>query len=160
MQIGKNTAVAIEYTLTIDGGFVVDASEKGHPLWYLHGAGNIIPGLEKALAGLKVGDKRVVEVSPAEGYGTYEADRVHQVPKSRFPAGTYAIGDHVTATAPDGTEMDAKITAMDAKNYTLDFNHELAGKTLTFAITVAEVRAASKDELSHGHVHGPGGHHH
>jgi len=160
MQIGKNAAVAIDYTLTIDGGFVVDASEKGQPLWYLHGAGNIIPGLEKALAGLKAGDKKTVEVSPEEGYGAYDKDRVHQVPKNRFPAGSYAIGDHVTATAPDGAEMDAKITAMDAKNYTLDFNHELAGKKLTFAITVAEVRAASKDELAHGHVHGPGGHHH
>ena len=160
MQIGKNTAVAIEYTLTIDGGFVVDASEKGHPLWYLHGAGNIIPGLEKALDGLKVGDKKSVEVKPEEGYGTYQQDRVHQVPKNRFPQGNYTVGDHVTATSPDGTEMDAKITAMDAKNFTLDFNHELAGKTLNFAIVVAEVRAASREELQHGHVHGPGGHHH
>lgn len=160
MQIGKKSAVAIDYVLTIDGGFVVDASEKGHPLWYLHGADNIIPGLEKALDGLKAGDQKTVEVKPEEGYGPYHQDRVHQVPKNRFPAGTYNVGDHVTATAPDGTEMDAKITAMDGKNYTLDFNHELAGKTLTFKVTVAEVRAATKDELSHGHVHGPGGHHH
>lgn len=160
MQIGKNAAVAIEYTLTIDGGFVVDASEKGHPLWYLHGGGNIIPGLEKALTGLKVGDKKDVVVIPEEGYGPYLDDRVHQVPKNRFPTGTYNLGDHVTATAPDGTEMDAKITAMDGKNYTLDFNHELAGKTLNFAIVVAEVRTATKDELQHGHVHGPGGHQH
>jgi len=160
MQIGKKTAVAIDYKLTIEGGFVVDASEKGQPLWYLHGANNIIPGLEKALDGLKAGDKKTVTVSPEEGYGLREDSRVHQVPKNKFPAGGYAVGDHVTATAPDGNEMDARITAMDAKTYTLDFNHELAGKVLTFDITVAEVRAATKDEMHHGHVHGPGGHHH
>lgn len=160
MQIGKKSAVAIDYKLTIDGGFVVDASEKGHPLWYLHGAGNIIPGLEKELEGLKAGDKKTVVVKPEEGYGVREDARVHQVPKNKFPPGSYAVGDHVTATAPDGGEMDARITAMDAKTYTLDFNHELAGKTLNFEITVVEVRAATKDEQQHGHVHGPGGHHH
>ncbi len=160
MQIGKKTAVAIDYKLTIDGGFVVDASEKGQPLWYLHGANNIIPGLEKALDGLATGDKKTVVVAPEEGYGVRRDDHVHVVPKNRFPPGNYAVGDHVTATSPDGVEMDARISAMDAKNYTLDFNHELAGKTLTFDITVAEVRAASKEELQHGHVHGPGGHHH
>ena len=160
MQIGKKAAVAIDYKLTIDAGFVVDASEKGQPLWYLHGASNIIPGLEKALDGLKAGDKKTVTVSPEEGYGVREDSRVHQVPKNKFPPGSYAVGDHVIATAPDGGEMDARITAMDAKSYTLDFNHELAGKTLTFEITVAEVRAATKDEMTHGHVHGPGGHHH
>ena len=147
MQIAKKAAVAIDYKLTIDGGFVVDASEKGDPLWYLHGFSNIIPGLEKELDGLKLGDKKTVTVSPEEGYGTYEAERVQQVPKNRFPKGTYNVGDHVTATSPDGTEMDARITAMDGKNFTLDF-------------AVAEVRAASKEELAHGHVHGPGGHHH
>jgi FKBP-type peptidyl-prolyl cis-trans isomerase SlyD len=160
MQIGKKAAVAIDYKLTIDGGFVVDASEKGQPLWYLHGANNIIPGLESALDGLKAGDQKTVTVSPEEGYGVREDSRVHQVPKNKFPPGSYSVGDHVTATAPDGGEMDARITAMDAKSYTLDFNHELAGKTLTFEITVADVRPATKDELTHGHVHGPGGHHH
>jgi FKBP-type peptidyl-prolyl cis-trans isomerase SlyD len=160
MNIADKTAVAIDYKLTIDDGIVVDASEKGAPLWYLHGAGNIIPGLEKALTGLGVGDKKTVVVAPEQGYGTWEQHRVHVVPKSQFPAGSYSLGDHVVATAPDGTEMSARITAMDGKNYTLDFNHELAGKTLTFDIAVVEVRAASREEVAHGHIHGPGGHHH
>jgi FKBP-type peptidyl-prolyl cis-trans isomerase SlyD len=160
MQVGKKCAVAIDYKLTIDGGIVVDASEKGEPLWYLHGAGNIIPGLEKQLEGLSKGDKKTCVVPPEEGYGVYDKTRVHAVPKSQFPAGTYAIGDHIVATAPDGTEVPARISASDGKTYTLDFNHELAGKTLTFEITVADVRAATKDELKHGHIHGPGGHHH
>ena len=118
MQIGKKSAVAIDYKLTIEGGIVVDASEKGQPLWYLHGANNIIPGLEKALAGLKVGDKKTVVVDAAEGYGVREDARVHTVPKAKFPPGSYSVGDHVTATAPDGNEMDARITAMDGKTYT------------------------------------------
>ena len=160
MQVKKSCAVAIDYKLTIDDGIVVDASEKGEPLWYLHGAGNIIPGLEKHLEGLAKGDSKKVVVPPEEGYGTFEKDRIHSVPKSQFPAGNYTVGEHIVATAPDGTEVPARITATDAKTITLDFNHELAGKTLTFEITVAEVRAATKDELKHGHVHGPGGHHH
>jgi FKBP-type peptidyl-prolyl cis-trans isomerase SlyD len=160
VKIAKKTAVAIDYKLTIDGGIVVDASEKGHPLWYLHGEGNIIPGLERALDGLEPGAQKKVVVAPKDGYGVVDPSRIHQVPKDRFPAGQYNLGDVVTATAPDGSENDARITAMDAKTFTLDFNHELAGKELTFEITVAEVRAATKDELSHGHVHGPGGHHH
>lgn len=160
MQVGKKCAVALDYKLSIDDGTVVDASEKGHPLWYLHGAGNIIPGLEKALDGLNAGDKKTVVVKPEEGYGVYDATRVHQVPKTQFPKGTYNIGDHIVATAPDGNEVPARITGVDSKIITVDFNHELAGKTLTFDVTVAEVRSASKEELQHGHVHGPGGHHH
>jgi FKBP-type peptidyl-prolyl cis-trans isomerase SlyD len=160
MQIAKKCAVAIDYKLTIDDGIVVDASEKGEPLWYLHGAGNIIPGLEKHLEGMNPGESKKVTVSPEEGYGTYDKARVHPVPKAQFPQGNYTIGDHIIATAPDGTEVPARITAMDAKNITLDFNHELAGKTLTFEITVHEVREATKDEMKHGHIHGPGGHHH
>lgn len=160
MQVKKSCAVAIDYKLTIDDGIVVDASEKGQPLWYLHGAGNIIPGLEKQLEGLSPGDKKTVVVSPEEGYGTFDAARIHAVPKAQFPQGNYTVGEHIIATAPDGTEVPARITATDAKTITLDFNHELAGKTLTFDITVAEVRAATKDEMKHGHVHGPGGHHH
>lgn len=160
MQVGKKSAVAIDYKLTIEGGIVVDVSEKGHPLWYLHGANNIIVGLENALDGLKAGDKKIVVVEAEQGYGVREDTRIHTVPKNKFPTGNYSIGDHVTATAPDGGEMDARITAMDGKTYTLDFNHELAGKTLTFDIVVVEVRPATKDELTHGHVHGPGGHHH
>jgi len=160
MQVAKKCAVAIDYKLTIDGGIVVDASEKGEPLWYLHGAGNIIPGLERALEGLSPGDKKTVTVSPEDGYGTYDKAKVHDVPRAQFPAGDYKVGDHIIATAPDGTEVPARISATNTKAITLDFNHELAGKTLTFDVNVSEVREATKDELKHGHVHGPGGHHH
>jgi FKBP-type peptidyl-prolyl cis-trans isomerase SlyD len=161
MQIGKKQAVAIDYKLTIDDGIVVDASEKGDPLWYLHGVGNLIPGLEKELEGMKVGEAKKVVVKPEDGYGVYEKDKVHVVPKAQFSAdGDFAIGDRVLATSPSGNEVPARISAMDGKTVTLDFNHELAGKTLTFEVAVVEIRAATKDELTHGHVHGPGGHHH
>jgi FKBP-type peptidyl-prolyl cis-trans isomerase SlyD len=160
MQVAKKCAVAIDYKLTIDDGIVVDASEKGEPLWYLHGFGNIIPGLEKELEGMSPGDRKTVVVSPENGYGSYESSRVHAIPRGQFPPGDYSVGDHIVATAPDGTEVPARISATDGKSITLDFNHELAGKTLTFEVHVAEVREATKDELKHGHVHGPGGHHH
>lgn len=161
MQIEKKKAVALEYTLTIDGGIVVDSSDPGEPLWYLHGADNIIPGLESALAGLDVGDEKTVVVPAADAYGEYIADRVHQVPKQSFPPDSnFEIGDRVTATAPDGTALPARISAIGPTEVTLDFNHELAGKELTFKVKVAEVRPATKEELTHGHVHGPGGHEH
>lgn len=160
MQIAKKRAAAIDYKLTIDDGIVVDASEKGQPLWYLHGAGNLIPGLERELEGMQKGDAKKVVVKPEDGYGTYDQQKVHAIPRAQFPAGNYSVGEMVIATAPDGTEVPARITAADTKSITLDFNHELAGKTLTFEIAVQEVREATKDELKHGHVHGPGGHHH
>lgn len=161
MQVTKNKAVAIDYTLTIDGGIVVDASEQGEPLWYLHGKGNIIPGLEKQLEGLQVGDEKTVVVAPADGYGEYQKDRLHQVPKGSFPPdSSFEVGDRVMAQSPDGNGLPARISAVGAKEVTLDFNHELAGKELTFKVKVAEVRDPTKEELTHGHVHGPGGHHH
>ena len=161
MKIEKKRAVAIGYKLTIDDGILVDMSEPGQPLWYLHGFGNIIPGLEQALEGLEVGDAKTVVVAPEEGYGTYEQERVHLVPKTQFdPKTVFNVGDRVTANSPDGRQMEARVKAISAKEITLDFNHELAGKTLTFDVEVAEVRKAEKPEIEHGHIHGPGGHHH
>jgi FKBP-type peptidyl-prolyl cis-trans isomerase SlyD len=161
MQIKKHSAAAIDYQLTIDDGIVVDASEKGDPLWYLHGVGNLIPGLEKELEGMKVGDEKTVVVEPAQGYGVRDDDRVHVVPRQEFPPSTsFELGDVVVARGPSGEELEARVTAIDAKNVTVDFNHELAGKTLTFQVKVQEIRPATKEELAHGHVHGPGAHHH
>lgn len=161
MKIENKRAVAIGYKLTIDDGILVDMSEPGQPLWYLHGFGNIIPGLESALEGLEVGDKKTVVVEPEQGYGTYEQERVHQVPKTQFDAkASFNVGDRVSANSPDGRQMEARVKAISAKEITLDFNHELAGKTLTFDVEVTEIRKAEKVELEHGHIHGPGGHHH
>ncbi len=161
MQIGKEKAVAIDYKLTIEGDIVVDQSEPGHPLWYLHGFGNIIPGLERELEGLEVGAEKTVTVQPEDGYGVRDDNLVHLVPKSQFgPGAQFDVGDRVVAQSPDGREMEARISLIGAKEVTVDFNHELAGKVLTFEIKVAEIRKASKEEVAHGHIHGPGGHHH
>ncbi len=160
MQIAKKRAAAIDYKLTIDDGIVVDASEKGEPLWYLHGAGNLIPGLERELEGMQKGDAKKVVVPPEDGYGTYDQQKVHAIPRTQFPPGSYTVGETVIATTPDGTEVPARVTAADTRSITLDFNHELAGKTLTFEVAVQEVREATKDELKHGHIHGPHGHDH
>ncbi len=161
MQVGNKKAVALHYKLTIDDGIVVDASEKDAPLWYLHGIGNIIPGLESELDGMEVGGKKTVVVSPENGYGVRDQERVQQVPKDQFPPGTsFELGDHVEAQAPDGSAIRARVTALTPKMVTVDFNHELAGKTLNFDVEVLEIRDASKEELAHGHIHGPGGHQH
>lgn len=159
--IAANKAVALHYKLTIDDGIVVDASDREAPLWYLHGNGNLIPGLENELNGLEVGAKKTVVVKPEDGYGVRDPERVQQVPKEQFPPGTsFELGDHVEAQTPDGHSIRARVTAVAPKKVTVDFNHELAGKTLNFDVEVIDVRAASKDEIAHGHVHGPGGHHH
>lgn len=161
MKVAAKKAVAIDYKLTIDDGIVVDMSEPGDPLWYLHGFGNIIPGLENALDGLEAGDAKTVVVPPDQGYGERDERRVHAVPRDQFNAkDALNLGDRVNATGPDGRRMEARVKGINAKEITLDFNHDLAGKTLTFEIKVTEVRKATKDELDHGHVHGPGDHHH
>jgi FKBP-type peptidyl-prolyl cis-trans isomerase SlyD len=161
MQIAKHKAVALDYALTIDDGILVDASEKGAPLWYLHGCGNLIPGLENELLGMSTGDKKTVVVTPEEGYGERMDDRIHEVPKERFPEDTsFGLGDQVMARGPDGQEVPARVVGLSSKNVTVDFNHELAGKTLTFEVRISEIREASKEEVEHGHIHGPGGHHH
>jgi FKBP-type peptidyl-prolyl cis-trans isomerase SlyD len=161
VAIGKDRAVALDYVLKIDDGVVVDASSKGDPIWYLHGHGNLVPGLEAGIEGMKAGESRVVVVEPQDGYGERQDERVHTVPKTSFPAGSeFQMGTMITATSPEGHQVPGKIVGVEPKTVTVDFNHELAGKTLTFEITVNDVREAHPEELSHGHVHGPGGHHH
>ena len=150
----------IHYTLTNDQGEVLDSSSGGEPLAYLHGSGNIIPGLEKALEGKQAGDKLVVKVAPADGYGERNDALIQQVPKRAFQ-GVAQIqpGMSFTAQSSQGP-MQVTVTAVAGDMVTVDGNHPLAGETLNFDVEVTEVRKATLEELSHGHVHGPGGHHH
>jgi FKBP-type peptidyl-prolyl cis-trans isomerase SlyD len=160
MQVAENSVVLIHYTLTNDQGEVLDSSSGGEPLAYLHGSGNIIPGLEKALEGKQAGDKLVVKVAPADGYGERNDALIQQVPKRAFQ-GVAQIqpGMSFTAQSSQGP-MQVTVTAVAGDMVTVDGNHPLAGETLNFDVEVAEVRKATLEELSHGHVHGPGGHHH
>lgn len=160
MQAADNTVVLIHYTLTGDSGEVIDTSEGREPLAYLQGSGNIIPGLEKALSGKRAGDKLKVSIEPADAYGIREDELVQVVPRSAFGgAADLEVGMQFQAQTPAGVRV-VTIVEVEGDDITLDGNHPLAGERLHFDVVVAEVRAATEEELTHGHVHGPGGHHH
>lgn len=161
MQIAKDMVVLINYTLKNDAGEVIDSSEGSDPLAYLHGAENIIPGLEKALEGKATGDSLSVTIPPEEAYGHFDEGKVQSVPKDMFDdAGEVAVGAQYHAAGPDGGYITITVTEIGDDTVTVDANHPLAGENLSFDVEVIEIRDASAEELEHGHVHGPGGHHH
>lgn len=153
MQIAKNAVVAIDYTLRDTEGEVLDASPEGQPLQYLHGAGNIIPGLEKALEGKEAGDDVDISVPPEEAYGERD-DRLQQdVPLSMFQGvDKVEAGMRFQAQTQAGAQV-VTVAAVSGDTVTVDANHPLAGQTLKFEVKVADVREASDEELEHGHVH-------
>jgi len=160
MQIANDKVVTINYTLRNDNKDILDSAQEGD-FAYLHGAQNIIPGLEKALDGKKIDDELTVSVPPEEGYGERNPDMTQVVPKEMFGAdGEIEVGQQFHAASPDGQEIVVTVVGVDDENITVDGNHPLAGITLHFEVKVIEVRDASAEELEHGHVHGPGGHHH
>lgn len=161
MQVAKNTVVTIDYTLTDPQGKVIDSSEGKQPLPYLHGAGNIIPGLETKLEGKAAGDALKVVVDPKDGYGVRDERMVQVVPATAFQGvGQVQPGMQFRAQGPQGQMQVVTVTKVEGDNVTVDGNHPLAGVTLTFDVTVRSVRPATPEELEHGHVHGPDGHHH
>ena len=160
MQIAANAVAYIHYTLTDEAGAVLDSSSGGEPLAYLHGAGNIIPGLEKALEGKQAGDKLDVTIRPEDGYGVRDENLVQQVPRRAFQGvSDVKAGMRFHANTGNG-QAQVTVTQVQGDMVTIDGNHALAGITLTFAVEVTKVREATSEELMHGHVHGPGGHHH
>jgi FKBP-type peptidyl-prolyl cis-trans isomerase SlyD len=160
MEIAKDTVVSIDYRLHLGDGNIVDESDAGDPLVYLHGYEEIVPGLEKALEGKKAGDSLKVTVSPEDAYGEYNKDGVEEVPREDFPADMeLEAGGVVTATDEDGDDVDFLVKEVREKTVVVDFNHPLAGKTLHFEVTVREVRKATPEELEHGHAHTPGHEH-
>ena len=161
MTITQNSAVSFHYTLTDDQGQQIDSSAGQDPLAYLHGAGNIIPGLEKALEGKSVGDQLNVEVSAEEGYGPVQHELIQDVPRSSFQGvESIEVGMQFEAQTGQGGSVPVTVTAVTDETVTVDGNHPLAGKNLNFDVTIADVREASAEELEHGHIHGPGGHNH
>ena len=160
MHIEKNRVVTFNYTLRDDQGAVIDTSSGRAPLSYLHGKGNIVPGLEQALVGKAVGDKLDVTVAPEQGYGSRDERLVQIVARSKFgDVANLAPGMQVRASGPQGARL-VTVVRVDRDFVTVDGNHPLAGRTLHFSVEVADVRKATHEEISHGHVHGPGGHHH
>lgn len=160
MNIEKNRVVSLHYTLRDEQGTVIDTSSGRGTLTYLHGKGNIIPGLEAALAGRVAGDKLEVTVAPDKGYGARDERLVQILPRTKFSGtGELTPGMQARANGPQGPRM-MTIVRVDRDFVTVDGNHPLAGRTLHFSVEVEEVRKATHEEVSHGHVHGPGGHHH
>ncbi|MEX0331902.1 MAG: peptidylprolyl isomerase [Puniceicoccaceae bacterium] len=159
MQITSNQVVTMHYTLTNPAGEVIDSSEGKAPLAYLHGHGNIIPGLEKQLEGKVVGDKLKAEVPAAEGYGERNEEMVVEAQRSQFPEGVnLEAGMRFQAQTPAGPRI-AEIKKVEGDTVTVDTNHPLAGVDLTFDVEIMEIREASAEEIDHGHVHtGEGGH--
>jgi FKBP-type peptidyl-prolyl cis-trans isomerase SlyD len=160
VQIARNKVVSIHYTLRDEHGTVLDSSQGRAPLTYLHGKGNIIPGLEQALDGKAAGEKLDVSVTPEQAYGARDERLVQILPRSRLPEGAeLAPGMQLRVEGQQGRRI-VRVTKVERDFVTVDGNHPLAGRTLHFAVEVADVRKATHEEISHGHVHGPGGHHH
>ena len=159
MQIGKNSVVTINYTLKNDAGDVLDTSEGKQPLGYLHGAGGLLAGLEKALEGQEQGAALHVDLAPQDAYGVPNPSLVQTVPASAFGNNKVQAGMQFQAQGPQGTQV-VRVTRIDGDKVTVDGNHPLAGQTLHFDVSVVNVRPGTPDEIAHGHVHGAGGHHH
>jgi len=157
MQIADRSVASFHYTLTNDNGDVIDSSRQREPLAYLHGAGNIVAGLEKALVGRKAGDTFNVDVDPQQGYGPRHDEMVQTLPMSAFQ-GVPEVkpGMQFQASGPQGAVL-VTVTSVDGDKVSVDGNHPLAGQTLHFDVEVTEVRAATEEELTHGHVHAADG---
>jgi FKBP-type peptidyl-prolyl cis-trans isomerase SlyD len=160
MGITQNQVVSIHYTLKDDSGEVIDRSAEGEPLEYLHGHGNLIPGLERELTGKNTGDRLQVRIAPADAYGEYDDALVQRVPRRALKGiADVRVGMRLQAQTPEGARA-LTVTNVSGDMVTLNGNHPLAGKSLNFEVEVAGMRDATAEELSHGHVHGAGGHHH
>ena len=161
LLIGKNSVVSVNYTLTDDGGKVLDSSDGSKSMVYLHGAGNIVPGLEKALVGKGEGDFLQVRLEPAEGYGEVIPDGIKTIERSAFEGvESVEVGMAFEAKAPDGTTQQIVVKKVEGDAVTIDTNHPLAGVVLNFDIKILSVREATEEELDHGHTHEGDGHSH
>lgn len=158
-MVADGKVVSMNYTLRDDSGEVIDESH-GEPLEFLAGHQNIIPGLERELVGLKIGDKKQVKVQPEDGYGVRDESMFLTIPREQFGAEAPAPNMMVQLQSREGHHLQARIVEVDDKSVRLDANHPLAGKILHFEIEIAGVRDATKEEIQHGHPHGPHGHHH
>lgn len=160
MSIANQKVVTMDFKVSDTNGQVLDSSEGSEPLVYIHGAQNIIPGLESALEGKSVGDFVKVEVVAAEAYGEYHDQMVQQVPMAAFEGvDKVEPGMAFHAESPEGHPVQIIVTEVEGDMVTVDGNHPLAGKDLVFEVTVQDIREATQDELEHGHVHGPGCNH-
>ena len=151
--------ISFHYTLTDSNGKQLDSSRSVQPLTFLSGVGQIIPGLEKILVAMKSNERKTVIVPSIEAYGVFDQSRVYKTSRSQLPAKDVKLGD-VFATGEGATYQEVMVVDVAGDEVTLDGNHPLAGKDLTFDVQITSTRVALPEEVSHGHVHGEGGHHH
>ncbi|PQO47059.1 peptidylprolyl isomerase [Blastopirellula marina] len=160
MKVAKNTVVSIAYTLKDEDGNVLDTADAAEPLAYLHGFGNLIAGMEKALDDRDAGETFEVVIPPEEAYGAFDDDLVWEIDKDQFSEdlGDIEVGSQFVLETEDDQVL---VTVAEIKEdfVIVDGNHELADETLYFNITVLDVREATAEELEHGHAHGPGSAH-
>ncbi len=160
-MIKFGSVVNMTYVLTNDDGEEVDRADSSEPFTYLHGHGQIVMGLEKALLGLKAGDKKKVQVSPEEGYGDIDPSLITMANINQFPKGAeLEVGVQFMTEDADGNNVVFTIVEIEGEEVTLDGNHHLAGETLNFDVEILEMRDATPQELEHGHAHGSHGHDH
>jgi len=153
MKVTKDHVVSFDYSVRNSRAELLDSSEKGEPMAYLHGYASIVPGLEKALEGKQVGESLTVVVPPVDAYGLRDERRMGEVARDIFPEGTeIKPGMRFRAQRPDGAD-DVVVVSVTDTTVTVDANHPLAGETLTFDVKVREVRPATVDEIAHGHIH-------
>jgi len=159
LKVNDGQVVSMEYTLKVDGE-ITDSSEGRAPLEFVHGAGNIIPGLEREMVGMMVGESKDVVVAAADGYGEEDEKAFMDVPREQFPEEIpVKVGTELQVQNQAGQPMYARIETVGEKSVRLDFNHPLAGKELHFSVKVVGVREATDEEKEHGHAHGPGNEH-
>ena len=160
MQVSRDTVVAIHYDMRDEAGTVLESSREGPPVVLLHGRGNVVRGLEDALLGREAGEKFEVQVPPDYGYGRRSENWVQRFSKKDIAGPKrLKVGDTVSARTPNGVKI-VSVRKIGGKTVDVDMNHPLAGRTVSYAVEVMELRPASQEELSHGHAHGIGGHQH
>jgi FKBP-type peptidyl-prolyl cis-trans isomerase SlyD len=160
MALEPNKVVTMNFKLTDDEGNLLDSTDKGGAFSYLTGKNMILPKLEEAVGGMIIGTKKSIKLDSVDGYGDYNEQIVQVVGRENFPQDfELEVGMSYVASNPDGAQMPFVIANVEGDSITIDFNHPLAGKNLNFDVELLDVRDATPEELSHGHVHGPHGHH-
>ena len=161
MPFEPNKVITMNYTLKDSEGIVIDTTEDKGAFSFISGVNQILPKLEEEMGTMLIGSKKNVKLSAEDAYGVYDENAIQKVEKSSFPDNTTVeVGMGFVANSPEGHPMPFKVTAVEEKEVTIDFNHPLAGKNLEFDVHLVDIRNASEEEIAHGHAHGPGGHNH
>lgn len=161
MALMTNKVITINYTLKDKEGNLLDSTDNGGPFSFITGNMQVLPGLEEALVSMIIGSKKNIKLAAADAYGEYDENAIQKVNRSLFPEeAELETGMTYFAHSPEGQHFQFVITKIENDDITVNFNHPLAGKNLEFDVELLDVRDATPEEISHGHVHGPGGHHH